>query len=80
MQGLVILHLNYANAIMAELPDLAIKMFQWAQNMAAKLVLERKCGDSASECWQMLHWLPIRQRDKTQNPYTNSWLHTQMSI
>ena len=40
MLGLVILHLNYVNATVAELPDLSIKMLQQIQNM----VLERKLG------------------------------------
>ena len=31
------------------IPGLVYKMLQQIQNMAAKLVLERKCGDSASE-------------------------------
>ena len=58
---LVILHLDNMSAIMAELPDLAIKMLPQIQNMAAKLLLERKHGNSASECLQLLGWLPIRQ-------------------
>ena len=64
MLCLSVLHLDYANAIMAELPDLAIKMLQWIQNMAAKLVLERKHGDSGSECVE--HTLGTHQtEDKT---------------
>lgn len=60
--GLVISHLDYANSLYANLPNVVIMMLQRIQNMAAKLVLKRGKEDSASEALKELHWLPIRQR------------------
>ena len=40
------------------------KKLQIIQNMADKLVLNKKKCDSSIECMRSLHWLPIRQRVK----------------
>ena len=41
VQGLVISHLDYSNAILAGLPDNTIKKLQRVQNTAAKIILNR---------------------------------------
>ena len=62
--GLVISHLDYANVLFMGLPKYQIKKLQRIQNMAAKLVLNKRKYDSSTECMRSLHWLPIRQRVK----------------
>ena len=46
------------------LPECQIKKLQRIQNMAAKIVLNKRKYDSSTECMRYLHWLPIRQRVK----------------
>ena len=60
--GLVISHLDYANALYSGLPDIDIKKLQRIQDIAAKIVTQ--CGkyDSSTAARKALHWLPIRQR------------------
>ena len=62
VQGLVISHLDYANAVFAELPECELKMLQRVQNIAAKLIPRKKKYDSASACRKELHWLPLTAR------------------
>ena len=62
--GLVISHLDYANVLFMGLPECQIKKLQRIQNMAAKLVLNKRKYDSSTECMRSLHWLPIGQRVK----------------
>ena len=62
VQGLVISHLDYANAVFAGLPQCELKKLQRVQNIAAKLILRKKKYDSASACRKDLHWLPIPAR------------------
>ena len=60
--GLCISHLDYANAILYGLPDVDINKLQCIQTMCAKLVLNHKRSDSATEALKELHWIPIRLR------------------
>ena len=60
--GLCISHLDYANAILYGLPDVDINKLQCIQTMCAKLVLNHKKSDSATEALKELHWIPIRLR------------------
>ena len=60
--GIVISHLDYANALYINLPDVDINKLQRIQNIAAKLVLGSCKYDSATECLHYLHWLPVRKR------------------
>ena len=62
VQGLVISHLDYANAILAGLPNCELNKLQRVQNIAAKLILKKTKRDSATECRKQLHWLPIKAR------------------
>ena len=62
--GLVISHLDYANALYIETPDVIMNQLQRVQNIAAKVVLNKKHRDSATMCLKKLHWLPIRFRVK----------------
>ena len=67
VQGLVISHLDYSNAILAELPDNTIKKLQRVQHIAAKIILNRYKRSSITECLKQLLWLPVREsiRHKT---------------
>ena len=60
VMGLVISHLDYANAILVGLPETDIHKLQWVQNMVAKLILNKDKHDSVTDCFIKLHWLPIR--------------------
>ena len=62
VQGLVISHLDYSNALFADLPSTTLKPAQLVQNHAAKVILGLRKFDSATEALKQLHWLPIRQR------------------
>ena len=53
--GLVISHLDYANAILVGLPETNIHKLQWVQNMAAKLILNKDKYNSVTECFKKLH-------------------------
>ena len=59
VNGLVLFHLDYNNAVLIGLPQITINMLQRIQNIAAKLVLRRKHSDSSTEVLKELHWLPI---------------------
>ena len=62
VMGLVISHLDYANAILVGLPETDIHKLQWVQNMAAKLIFNKNKYDTVTECFKKLHWLPIKTR------------------
>ena len=59
--GLVLLHLDYSNAILAKLPDNAVSKMQRVQNIASHIVLYEEQDPSITKCLQKLHWLPIQQ-------------------
>jgi hypothetical protein len=62
VQGLVVSHLDYANALLSGVPKRIINKLQRVQTRAAKLILGRSRMDSATACLMHLHWLPIRGR------------------
>ena len=63
VQAMVISHLDFANAILIDLPDITIKELQTVQNIAASLVLgNENSGESSKENLQKLHWLPVKFR------------------
>jgi len=62
MQSLVTSHLDYANGILANLPDESLKPMERIQSMAAKITLGRSKYDSRTQALKDLHWLPIKQR------------------
>ena len=62
VMGLVISHLDYANAILVELPETDIHKLQQVQNIVAKLTLNKDKHDIVTDCFIKLHWLPIRTR------------------
>ena len=59
--GLVLSHLDYSNAILANLPTNAIHKMQRVENIAAHIVLQDEQEPSTTKCLQKLHWLPIKQ-------------------
>ena len=63
VQSLVISHLDYANAILIDLPDITMKKLQRVQNIAARLVLGNESREENSkENLKKLHWLPVKYR------------------
>ena len=60
VQGLVLSHLDYADAIFVGIMKRNIQRLQKVQNMAAKLVLNRDKWLSSKESLKQLHWLPIQ--------------------
>ena len=63
VQALVISHLDYANAILIDLPDITIKKIQSVHNIVARLVLGNESNEERSkENLKKLHWLPIKYR------------------
>ena len=62
VRGLVLSHLDYANAILCQLPDVAINKMQRVQNASARLICKLKFRESVTKAMKLLHWLPIRQR------------------
>lgn len=60
--SLVISHLDYANAILINLPAKTIYPLQRIQNQAAKLILMHNCSDSSADALKELHWLPVKWR------------------
>ena len=60
--SLVLSHINYCNALLYGLPDCTLSKLQRVQNVAAKLVLQRRRSDSSREALRELHWLPIKLR------------------
>ena len=67
VQGFVISHLDYSNAILAGLLNNIIKKLQRVQNKSAKITLNRDRRNSVRECLKQLHWLLGREwiRHKT---------------
>ena len=60
--GMILSHLDYCNAILCGLPKSEINKLQRIQNMAAKIILQKRKSDSASKCLAELHWLPVQKR------------------
>ena len=60
VQGLVLSHLDYANAIFIGISKRNIQRMQKVQNMAAKLVLNRDKWSSSKKSLKQLHCLPIQ--------------------
>ena len=60
--GLVIAHLDYANALYSGLPAFEIQKLQRIQNMTAKIVTGVNKHASSTTALKSLHWLPIRLR------------------
>ena len=60
--GLVIAHLDDANALYAGLPSSELKKLQRIQNMTAKIVTGAGKYDSSTSALKTLHWLPINLR------------------
>ena len=65
---LVLLHLDYANALLTGLPNYEIQKLQSLQYIAARITLDRSWHDNWSENSRRalfdLHWLPVRYRIK----------------
>ena len=62
IHDLVTSHMDYANGILLNVPDVSIKLYQHLQNMSAKITLNRGKHSSTTEALKILHWLQVRAR------------------
>lgn len=63
--GIVMSHIDYANAIFVGLPQSSMMKLQRVQNMAVRVVLGDNARDMRTvQCLKLLHWLPVRLRVK----------------
>ena len=62
--GLILSHLDYANAYLTALPNIILHKMQRVQNMTAKLVLRADKLTSPNQCLMQLHWLVIEANSK----------------
>lgn len=62
VQALVVSRLDYANSLLAGVPDCALRKLQVAQNSAARLVSGTGRREHITPVLKQLHWLPVRQR------------------
>ena len=60
--ALVVSRLDFANALLLELPDCFIPRVQKVQNAAARMTVRAGRRDHISPIIKRLHWLPIGQR------------------
>ncbi len=62
--GLILAHIDYANALYPELPESDKRKLQRIQNMTVKIVTGVKKYDSSTTTLKTLHWLPVHLRIK----------------
>ena len=62
VDALVTSHLDYCNSLLFGISEYLLHRLQIVQNYPAKLVLNRKRYESATQCLIDLHWLPIKAR------------------
>ena len=62
VHSLVVLRLDYANAILFGITDVLIGKLQRVQNYAARLVVRCDRRDHITPVVKKLHWLPVKQR------------------
>lgn len=62
--GLVLSHIDYANAILFGLSQTELNKLQRIQSITAKLILGRQKHDSVTCALKELHWLPVQLRIK----------------
>ena len=74
---LCITHLDYANAVPYGLLRNTLRKYQTIQNSCTKLILNKNRYSSSSWALKKLHWLPIQQKDRTQNLDDNIQMHHQ---
>ena len=58
----VLMHLDYGNSILVNLPKTTLKLLQSMQNYSAKIICKMQKYDSSTECLYKLQWLPIHYR------------------
>jgi len=60
--GLIISHLDYANALYSGLPNTEVRKLRRIQNMTATTITDARKYDNSTETLKALHWLPIHLR------------------
>ena len=62
VDALVTPHCHFSNGTLIWCNEYIIRMYQWVQYTAAKIILGNTNRDSVTECLRELHWLPIKSR------------------
>lgn len=62
VQGLIIIQLDYGNALMASINEELLTKLQVLQNTATRLVLNLPSRSPSAPSLKALHWFPIRKR------------------
>ena len=62
VKSLVLLHLDYSNAMLINSHDCDIDKLKQVQKVPAKMILNLLQLDSVTEVRRTLHWLPIQAR------------------
>ena len=61
---MVLSQLDYLNSVLTDLPKATLRSFNYTQRCAARLACNKTKRDSAQDCMNFLHWLPIEFRTK----------------
>ena len=59
VSAFILSHLDYCNALLAELPRATTQPLQRVQNAVARLVLNLRLRDHVTPALKQLHWLPV---------------------
>ena len=59
---LCISHLDYANAVLYNIPEKTSHKYQTIQNICTKIALNKSKYSSSTKALKTLHWLPVHQQ------------------
>ena len=62
--SLVLSQLDYLHSVLMDLPKATLRPYNYTQGYTARLACNKTKRDSAQDCMEFLHWLPIEFRTK----------------